>query len=165
MSLGSQFIFVNGKDRVSGTASNFNINLVDLDQNNDNDQSLTIQNLSIPYSFYNITDLNNTVSVGTTETFTIPKGNYSATTLAAQFISSANSVIPGVSMTYSTTTGKFSYGATGDFSMTIAANQPFFGLSEGIHHSVSYALVSDQYRKSWGPSGTQDTFRHSKVFK
>ena len=87
MSLGSQFIFVNCKDRVNGTASNFNINLVDLDQNDDHDQTITIQNLSIPYSFYNVNDLNNIVSVGTTETFTIPKGNYSATTLAAQFIS------------------------------------------------------------------------------
>ena len=54
-------------------------------------------------------------------------------------------------MTYSSTTGKFSFGATGDFSITAGANQPFFGLSEGIHHSVSYALVSDNIANLGGP--------------
>ena len=78
-------------------------------------------------------------------------GNYNATTLASQFISSAGSVVPGVSMVYSSTTGKFTYSATGDFVVTAGANQPFLGLSKGTHTSTTRILVSDHVVNLGGP--------------
>lgn len=69
---------------------------------------LSVVNAIIPYSFYNINDLNNTlvyVVSGSTTTLTIDKGNYNALQLASFF----TRWMPNFTVTYSSVTNKFTF--------------------------------------------------------
>ncbi len=157
----SQKIFVSSLDRISGTDSAFEINIKDM-QNDDSDVSLDVERLILPISFTNITGYNNSISLGTTQTVSLDIANYTASTFPTQFISKVSTVYPGVSMTYSSSTGSFgilgllALGTSGLYnspgSISVGANQPFLGLSPGIHQaSITGSISSDQFADLSGP--------------
>lgn len=149
MSIVSQYLFINSADRINGTSNDFQIQLKDI--NNDfEDMSLTIQNLSIPFSFYPINSNNNVITIGTTQTATITKGNYTANSFLNEFITDMPFGITGA---YNTSTGKFSFGTTNasSWSITANSNQQYLGLSAGLHSSTSGVITSDQLVNLSGP--------------
>ena len=139
----SQYIFINSADRISGTINDFQVFLKDI-KNDLEDISITIQNLSIPNSFYPINLLNNIISIGATTalTATITPGNYTATQFITEFVAESSLGITG---TYNGNTGKFSFGSTNGmaWSLTANTNQPFLGLTTGAHNSVNGVITSD----------------------
>src|SRR5438067_2296830 len=116
MSSTSQLIFVNSADRVSGTAEDFYVNLVDI--NNDFEEtSLSIQKLCIPFSNYPINSNNNTIALsGVSGNFNIDMtpSNYTPTTFITEFVSQFGStgslgITGGVSGSYNTATSRFTF--------------------------------------------------------
>jgi hypothetical protein len=150
MATSSQWIVINSKDRIAGVAENFSIDLRDL-QNDDMDMSLCIQHLALPVSYYNINGNNNEVLLGTTQTITLTPGNYNATTFRTEFITQASPIYSGVSMSYSSTTGKFQYlGITGGI-ITANENQGFLGLTTGTHSASVSTISGDRFADLSGP--------------
>ena len=94
---------------------------------------LSLQSAYIPYSFYNIDNTNNTLTIlidGTASTFTIPVGNYNA----FQLQSTLNTFIVNMVFVYNIVTNKFTITFTEDFtiSQTSACLKQL-----GIHSNLS----------------------------
>lgn len=121
-------IFINSRDRDSGTSSDFIINLQPQVRIPNAYDSIVLLSATIPKSWYLITTLNNSFTVqenSSPVTITIPSGNYTFTTLATELSSlfSAN-----LSFTYAITTntqtGKFTFTASGN-----GSTQPIFNFT------------------------------------
>jgi len=144
MANSSQYIFINSKDRIYGTSSNFGIDLNDQSIDDNVDMSLCVQNISIPNSFYNVNANNYSIATGTT-VVNLTQGSYNVSNFINNFISNASTVIPGISVSYTSTTAKYTFGASGSFDLTGNTNQQYLGLSPGVHTSNgSNQIVSDE---------------------
>ena len=154
MSSTSQLIFVNSADRTSGTAEDFYVNLVDI--NNDfEDTSLAIQELCIPFSNYPINSNNNTIAlsgISGSWNANLTPSNYTPTTFITEFVNQFGStgslgIAGGITGSYNTATSRFSFGtiAGTDFSITPTIyNGKYLGLSAGTHNSVNHVITSDR---------------------
>lgn len=145
-----QYIFIDSSDRKypSETSSDFTINLNTGFENVD-DLSLQIQNITIPNSWYNINSNNSTFTLGaTSSSVVIPDGNYTTSTFPAAFQTATANFGSGIGITssYSSTTGKFTFNTAdlGEWTITATAKQKFLGLSAGTHTSSSGVITSDQ---------------------
>jgi len=151
----SSFIYIDSIDRVIGTATNFTINVNDLNMNNEKDISLNT--LSINKSFYAInsnnntflfTDLGTTGRAGTTGTPALVQGNYTSTQFLSQLDTQLNALAIGATNTssYSTQTGKLSISSSDstDFSITSnTSNYRYLGMDiSSVVSSVSGIWVS-----------------------
>lgn len=142
MSHVSQYIFINSKDRVIGSASDFQINIKDI-QNDFENIELTLQKVSIPRSYYPINSSNNVITCSLGD-FTLTPGNYTIAQLITEFNSKTSIVL-----SHSTTTGKMGFAVTGAFSITGAYK--YLGLATGAHAGTG-SFVSDNVADLSGPS-------------
>lgn len=128
----SQIYYVNSRNRDSGTDSDFYIRL-DIDQNNKFDR-ISLLSVSIPKSFYNISEYNNKLLVlnedgaGGSRLISIPIANYNRRSLSAVLTSLLNDnpqdFVYGISYTTN-----INVGDTCKFTITVTGNggiQPVF---------------------------------------
>jgi len=102
-----KIIYVDSRDRVSGTTTDFAIQLPETLTIDGGSHSGRIDNLRVPLVIPTIrTDLNDTLQVrpgGTTYTVTIPQGNYDGPGLALTLVNLLNNTAPGAwTVTYDT---------------------------------------------------------------
>ena len=142
----SQYIFINSADREYGETNDFTVNLVDI-RDDFESMSLSIQNLTMPRSYYPINSLNNVISLGLTSAV-LSQGNYTPSTLITEFISKSPIPITG---SYNSTTGKFSFMTVDNSAWQIDGPYKYLGLSSGIHSSSSGIIVSDIVANLSGP--------------
>ena len=140
MSSKSPLIFINSADRINGTAEDFYVNLVDINNDFEN-TSLSIQELCIPFSMYPINSNNNTIALsGISRSFNISltPSNYTPTTFINEFVNQFGStgslgITGGISGTYNTATSRFIFQMTDntlDFSITLTIyNGKYLGLT------------------------------------
>ena len=111
-----------------------------------NKYKISVQNASIPYSFFNCDYYNNqliySVNVGIDITITIPQGNYNTTSLRTYLLS----VMTGFSISYIAYNNSYVFThSTHDF--TFKSNSTCFellGLTDNINHnSTTRVLTSD----------------------
>ena len=149
--------FINSKNREAGSINdsdfyyNFNYR-----SNETADNVLNIDMLSIPRSYYSINDYNNVfqidpnVFLGTITSaisdVTLTKGDYTTTTLINECVNKVNALgitDLGVSMTYSSTSKKFSFLDVTGVNFITTEKQKYLGLSSGTHTPTGSTLVSD----------------------
>ncbi len=104
---------------------------------------ISIQSVSIPYSFYNINGYNNylqyTTIIGTFNVY-ITTGNYNITTLMAALVS----ILPSFVITYDKIKNKLTFSLNIDFTFTMASTCfEMLGLSNISQSSNSGSLTSD----------------------
>lgn len=113
--LENRIYYVNSENRVAGTPSNFTYH-IDIPDGSRYD-SACILSMTIPRSYYLVRDGQNQVTLtldGVANLITVPAGNYNALNFATAFIALLNAVSSNVfTMTFSSTTGKYTYGYTG----------------------------------------------------
>ena len=135
--LGNYFYFLDSKDRKGNSISNENCQFVIEDMSPNERKSISIESIVIPNSYYSINSNNSSfVLLGTTsETITLPVGNYTSTTYATQLLTSLNASAFGTAhafstVAYSSLTGKITItNATTDFSITSnTTNYRYLGL-------------------------------------
>lgn len=107
---------------------------------------LSLQNASIPLSFYIIGDYNNYIKItqtnGTTTTKTFTKGNYTA----SDFVTYWNSLGTSYTLSFSTITNKFTFTNSNSYEFTISSSSTcldLLGFSGSSLTSSSYVLTSD----------------------
>jgi hypothetical protein len=129
----SQIVYVNSRDRLSGTDSNFTYN-VQLKPQNDFDRVVMLST-AIPKSYYAVQNGYNTFTLsenGSSITITVPQGNYTRKGFANQLttLMIAASATLGNNFTYSVTYPKNSFVVdTGFYNYTVSNNgtvQPEF---------------------------------------
>lgn len=137
---------ISSNDRSLGTNENFTTYIDDITP--DLDKELSIQSLSIPYSYYAINSNNNdfTVDFGTTSaTITVTEGNYTLATIATELKTQMDA---STSFTWTITgnnlTNKISYTTTDDFDIiTDTVNYRWLGFDKSsTNSSSSSTLVS-----------------------
>lgn len=152
-----QTIYVNSKNRSSGTPSEFTITL-DIDKNIAFDK-ISVIDAVIPRSFYNIGSRNDTFVVsenGNERTITIPRANYSRKSLknVVQTLLNTNPE-PGYSYVVSKDASSVGDSGKYTFTVTTANPQPSFifsstsplaelGFTVGTHAFVGNVLVSEK---------------------
>jgi hypothetical protein len=126
-----KIFYVNSKNRLSGTNSDFAINLP-LDPTDDFDR-VSVMQASIPKSYYLIQDGLNTFTVTedvTSTTITIPPGNYTRRSIQV----TVENLLNGIGVrTYSVSWPSVESAATGKFTFTvnnIGGVQPIFTFSD-----------------------------------
>lgn len=133
--MNKQVYYVNSRDRISGTDSNFLIKL-NIDGNKEFDR-IVILDLSIPKSMYNINSYNNTFIVKNEDELdgeriiTIPHGNYNRKTFVSTLTNLLNTLQPS-GWSYSISYSSSSQPDTAKFTFTITGNsgiQPSFKFS------------------------------------
>ena len=105
-----------------------------------------IVSAQIPVSFYNINYTNNLLSYtmggGGTQTLTLTKGNYFATTLIAELKTQFLAAGFIVAITYDRASGKFTFSASGSFTFLASGSTIFgvlgFGLTTDYSSSSNY---------------------------
>ena len=116
---------------------------------------LSVQSASIPVSYYNINNNNNYIyyitysgAIGTIRQIYIPIGNYTIT----QLVTTLNSVLPTISVTYNSQTNKMQLTTTQDSFLISydpinivlkSTSLALFGLSNANHYSASKIINSD----------------------
>ncbi len=100
----------------------------------------SVQTAQIPYSFYNISPVNNilkyTINSGAVQVMTIPVGNYNVTTMIAAIIADE----PSFTITYNVKTNKLTFShATYEF--TLESDSTCFEVI-GFSENVAYASTS-----------------------
>ena len=105
---------------------------------------LSVQNCVIPYSFYNITSLNNTLVIMAnliTTTITIPEGNYNINQLILTLLSL---VISGFGITYNNINNKMLFTYTSEFGiLSTSTILPIIGfVSNTSYISTNKSLIS-----------------------
>jgi hypothetical protein len=108
---------------------------------------VSIINAIIPYSFYNVNYLTNTLTytVDTTATYTInvPEGNYNSFQMATYL----KSHMTNFNVTYDAVTNKYTFTHTASLNFSIDSSSSILkilGFTEGVHISSSYILTSNQ---------------------
>lgn len=119
-----QTIYINSKDRLSGTSSDF-VARIEVDRSIAFDK-ISLINATIPRSFYNVTSRNNVFLVeenGQQRSITLPPANYSRKTIrnVVQSLLNTDSE-PGYSYTVSIDSS--SVGDTGKFTFTVTTSNP-----------------------------------------
>ena len=118
-----QQLFIDSRDRISGTTTNFSIQLPTTLVIEGNTRKCRIDSLRIPMVFPTIvTGTNDTLKVltgATTYTIVIPQGNYDGTSLATTLQALMFAAIPGSwTVIYDTTNIAMSIGCTNNFTIT-----------------------------------------------
>lgn len=119
----SQIFYINSRNRISGTNSNFSY-AIEIDRTKSYTHVCCLQ-LSIPKSFYLIQEESNTFTLQEgilSATITIPKGNYNINSLESNLTTLLNTASPNgwtYSITYPNTntsadSGKFTYSVSGN---------------------------------------------------
>jgi hypothetical protein len=141
-------IYLNSKSaRMVGTNTSdcyFDINIIDISE--DETAYVSLKNIVVPYSWYNVNSSNNTLiyelSVLLTNTITIPVGNYNVTTLAAELTSQLAPLSPTI--TYNSKSGRFHF----QFSKsTVFKNEStcfeLLGLTQQDHYTDTNQISSN----------------------
>ena len=141
-------IYLNSKTAnkfYDGYTSNCEFSLPHIVLPRSKNMSVSIQTASIPYSFYNVDNFNDTlvynINGGTNRIITIPQGNYNTTSLRNYLIS----VMTNFTISYSSLNNTFTFThSTSNFSFTSASTcMEILGFEENIeHNSVSNILMS-----------------------
>jgi hypothetical protein len=104
---------------------------------------LSVQSVSIPYSFYNVSEYNNILmysTVTTTYTIVIPTGNYNITTL----LLALQSLMTTFTITYDKIKNKMTFSNSVDFTFLVVSTcYELIGMSMINQLSVSQQLTSD----------------------
>ena len=147
----AEFIFIYSRNRnyITDPIEDARYTIRDIYSNNDKD--ISIENVIIPCSFYNVNNSNNTFALtGTTgENVVLTNGNYTNATFITQLQTKLNASSLGVTFlpTISATTNKMSIVASsGDFSLTsdTSGNAKYLGLNESItKRSTSSTWISN----------------------
>lgn len=122
-----KYIFINSRDRISGTSSDFIIKLRDF--NFQNVQEFKIIYFSMPYSFYNYSDVlqNNTITIdegGGPILVTLSNGQYSRFSIITALENALNSAGTNTyTVTIDSTTLRTTISATGNFQILWASGQ------------------------------------------
>lgn len=171
-------IFVDSKDRISGTPSNFTIQLKHTLNTTDRPHRMRIDHVRLPISWPTLTTQNNilTISVGsTTYSMTLPAKQYDATTFPQTLQNSLAATIPGQSWsaTYDVNTISLTISSSAPFALagngTLNARLTQHPWSYGPGNSVTFKycplngmdvcfLCSDQFSSidNHGPAGSHD---------
>ena len=106
---------------------------------------VSIQTASIPYSFYNVDNFNDTVvyniNGGTNRIITIPQGNYNTTSLRNYLIS----MMTNFTISYSSLNNTFTFThSTSDFSFKSSSTcMEILGFEENIEHISSLKNINE----------------------
>lgn len=106
--------------------SNSNEDLtVTLDEKLSRVKKVVVQSIEIPYSYYVVNTNNNTLQFNdnavTTQTVTIPIGNYTGTQFASELQTQMDTKYAGFTVTYSLTTYKLTFSHAGNFELLFAS--------------------------------------------
>lgn len=136
--LSKDIVYVSSANRLTGTSSNFNINLINqITQPNQYD-TISLLSFACPKSYYLINDSNKTFTIdenGTITTITLPTGNYSFTTMTTQLQTS----LTGLTYTYLVQNDLNANNVRGKFTITVSNNsgiQPIITFSSSSPHRV-----------------------------
>jgi hypothetical protein len=141
MNVGSQIFYINSEDRVSGTSSNFTMEL----QVNDSSQfdRVAVLQLSIPLSYYIVRNPFDTFTLtegATTVSITIPNGNYNSNTFKTKVIELLNANSPGgfvYNMEMDLTLAKYTYTVTNNSGV-----QPIIGINLHLGYQMGFEFHS-----------------------
>ena len=137
--LNNRIYYINSKDRVAGTSSNFTYD-IDIPDGSNFDSVCVLQ-MTIPKSYYLVRTHQNLVTLsldGVSYPILVPLGNYNATTFTTALLALLNAASSNVfSMALSTTTGKFTYSYVGS-----AAVVQFIFTEPNLAHLMGFDLIS-----------------------
>jgi hypothetical protein len=133
------YVYLNSKNRSSGTVSNFTTKLPVVLENV---ISIMIRSVDIPITYYVINSTNNTFKFNGSglKTVTITAGNYSANDLATEIQTRMNATaFTGTTVVYSDLTNKFVFTNAVAFNLVFAANTfaPIIGLTADTASSTT----------------------------
>lgn len=142
---GSSFIYVDSRDRVNpnDTSSDFSVRLTDTNMNEN--KSISIENISIPYSFFGINSTNNAFSlgssVGTLQTVSITQGNYTSASFVVELKTQLDLLGIGTfTCSVSSLTGKLTISSTNPFVLrNDTVNYKYLGFPRAITTTSSTA--------------------------
>jgi len=133
-SIGTNFIFLDSKDRSASSNSTSDCIWTINDNTTNLKKKMSIESIIIPNSYYSINTNNNTFLLEA-ETITLTPGNYNSTTFNAELLTKLNASTFGIahpfsSATYNSTTGKnVIINGTTNFTITSNAyNYRYLGL-------------------------------------
>lgn len=141
-------IFLNSKTAnkyIDGYTSNCKFHLPRIIIPTESKIELSVQNASVPYSFYNVDGFNDTlvynVNGGSNIVITIPQGNYNVSSLRTYLLS----VMAGFTITYTSMNNTFTFThPTYDFSFKASSTcMEILGFEENVvHNSISKTMTS-----------------------
>lgn len=138
--LGNRIYYINSENRISGSASNFSY-AIDIPEGQKIDTCCVLA-MTIPRSYYLIRQNQNSCTLVTdslSQTFQIPRGNYTALNFITALLGILNSLAVGTfGMTLSTITGKYTY----TYSGTAASISFLFDATSMIPHQMGFDLGS-----------------------
>lgn len=109
---------INSKDRASGTSADFVLKKFAFRRVD----RFRVEYLHLPYSWYNITSSTNQIRINGTTTVSVAAGQYSASTLASALQTALQSVDATFTVTYSSTTGKFTIARSTAFTLNLSSS-------------------------------------------
>lgn len=109
-------IVINSKDRSSGTSGNFTVRNL----NKNKAAGFMIEYVHLPYSWYNITSNTNAIVINGGTSVTVTPGSYSASSLASALQTSLQLVDATFTVTFSTTTLKFTIARSTNFVLNLS---------------------------------------------
>lgn len=144
----SKIVYLNSEDRISGSASNF-LYAVDI-PNGSKFDTCCVLSMTIPRSYYLVRAGYNRAKViidGISTEFEVPPGNYNVNNFATLLLAIL-APIATFTMTFSTITGKYTYGYTGASTVAFVFEDPSrlghqMGFDEvSVNHFVNHTLQS-----------------------
>jgi hypothetical protein len=135
-------IFLNSKNRTSGSTSNFNARLI---KGLKNVHRIQLRSVEVPISYYTVNSTNNTLKfsnqVPTEFTVTFSEGNYSAIELAAEIETKMKVVSSNMTVVFNDNTLKFTFANNGnDFRLfdSVTTCQSLIGLENDTGTVTTY---------------------------
>ena len=111
---GSQLIYLDSEERISGSSSNFLYEIICPDGLKVD--TCCVLSMTIPRSYYLVRPGQNRAKVilnGVERGFEIPPGNYDANNFSETLLAILNGISPGFAITFSMITGKYEYSYSG----------------------------------------------------
>jgi len=139
---GSQLIYLDSEERISGSASNFlyEINIPD----GVKVDTCCVLSMTIPRSYYLIRPGQNRAAViidGIEYPFEIPPGNYNADNFSETLLAILNQAAAAAfTITFSLITGKYTYGYTGMGAVTFVLRDP-----SRLGHQMGFDEISENH--------------------
>ena len=134
--LSKDIIYINSRNRNSGTSNNFTIDFTKQVKNDNNYDSATLLSFYCPISYYLINSNNNTFILNEgifTTTITIPLGNYTINNLILALNTSLLSAHYTYTITFSNITAKLTFNVTGN-----AGVQPVFIFTNLLNEIIGF---------------------------
>ena len=132
----SKIVYIDSEERISGTPSNF---LAEISLDGVKADTCCVLSMTIPRSYYLIRNLYNRAAVvidGTDHVFEIPPGNYNVNNFTSTLLEKINQ-FGAFTMTFSSITGKYSYGYTGPETVAFKFEDP-----SRLGHQMGFDEVS-----------------------